>query len=415
MLYYYTIKIIGGNVIIKIYSQNVPLETTLSYALTMQQLIEQCRTLPNGENIEWYYGNYGLNLPFIVPRKNYYAVPCDIRNDNYMPVNFDQVMNMVKPDLIFIHDDPQRCISFFERVVHTPIIYWLPWDSEDPNTRMAIDGVKNVDYLCVVAKFAQKIMQDMGFKCDQIYNPIDTSVYKPNPEAGLKLRKECNIPEDHKIITWVGRAGWRKRIPDLLAIASKIINKPNSKTHLLLHMDINGEFNNNISFIELLHSYNLLGEGKVIYPRELHPDNAYPIEKMVEIYNATDIYITTHGGEGHCLPISEAQSCGKPFIATDVTTTMEFADYKIRGNDMIGSRGIGVKQDFVFPNKGIMRPCVSIDDFVKQTEYLLADDNLRKQMGKEGRKFVIQEVDKRVVGAKWLKIFQDFKEEGIQL
>jgi glycosyltransferase involved in cell wall biosynthesis len=396
---------------IKIYTANVPLESSLSYALTMKQVIEQTTQQSKTEKNEWFYASFGLQLPFIAQRDGYIAVPYEPQDDSTFNKHFQQLDNDIKFNLIFMHDDPQRC-TWFNRIPRIPIVYWIPWDNEDPNVRITMNSLKEADYVITVAKFALERLKQYRSQIDQIYNPIDTEAYKPSIEAGEAFKRQCNIPLDHKIITWIGRPGWRKRFIHIIEIARRIIAK-NPKVHLVIHTDINDPaigFN----LKELLYADDLLKGNAVVYPEHLDYNKGYPLDVMNGIYNATDVYIAPHGGEGMGLPICEAMSCGKPFIATDITTTPEFADYEGRGT-LVGKRGIGIKQNFLFNDKGVIRPYADLEDFVKQTEYLLENPDVCKKMGQEGRLFVQKEVDKRVVGAKLKKVFDKFKVEAMNL
>jgi len=368
----------------------------------MRQTIDQLQDI-YGEKIEWYYGAYETNLPMVVPRANFSYIPS--RFDASMtPTNFNDIKNLVKPNVLFMHDDPQRCLWMGD--VDVPSIYWLPWDNEDPRiTQLPL--LDKVDRTVMVAKFAQKIAQNLGYECGQIYNPINTDVYHPDSEAGKRLKQRIGIPEDDQILLWVGRPGWRKRLMHTIEVAARVMKK-NPKVHLMLHMDQHDPgLGYNIA--EFLHAREVLGNKKVIIPGDLNFGQGYPQEVMNEIYNAADIYIATNGGEGMNLCAAEAMSCGKPIIMTDVTTTQEFAGYEQRGGEMIGPRGIGVKQALNFEDKGIVRPYVDINDFVAKTEMLLSDKDLQQRMGKAGRLFVQKEVDYRVVGAKWKEELDKFR------
>jgi glycosyltransferase involved in cell wall biosynthesis len=252
-------------------------------------------------------------------------------------------------------------------------------------------------------------LQNNGYKADQVYNPIDTEAYHPDPEARKHILEMFHIPEDHKIITWVGRPGWRKRFIHIIEIAARIITK-NPKVHLFLHTDMNDPslgFNPR----ELLYARGLTKENAVLFPQGINYDHGYPVEFMNQIYNATDVYISP-AEEGMGLPQCEAMSCGKPFVATDTTTCQELAGYEGRGT-IIGKRGIGINRGNTFIDKGILRPYANLEDFVKQTEWLLENPSECKKMGEAGRLFVQKEVDKRVVGTKLMNIFEKFRVNGV--
>ena len=400
-------------IIMKLYTYNIGIESNLSYAHTMRQLMSEVQKVGN-QKVEWYYGNYGIPVNGVVDKGYYNVIDGTVEKPSYYPVELEKYIGKVGADAVFMHDDPQRCV-WFNRLKNIPAIYWIPWDNEDWDFRGPYDVLNTCGMITTVAKFAQEKLLSQHIECNQIYNPIDTSAYKPNEAQRVDIRKQCKIPDDGVVLTWVGRPNWRKR-PDLLIEVFSRALKRNPNLYLLLHTDFNNDPATSFSWKEYLYARDLLGSERVIWPNaNMNYAVGVSQEEMNGMYNATDIYFSTHGGEGHGLPISEAQSCSKPFIATDTTTTQEFADYDDREGDMIGKRGIGVKVKHVFDDGGIKRPYPDLDDFVNKLDILIKDENLRKEMGKNGRKFVQKEVDKRVVGYKWKHLLNKLNVESIEI
>jgi len=121
-------------------------------------------------------------------------------------------------------------------------------------------------------------------------------------------------------------------------------------------------------------------------------------EFLNKLYNLSDLYVTTHGGEGFGLPIAESMACGVPFVATNCTSMPEFA-----GND---KRGLLAKVDTNKSEKGINRPWVNIKDFINKVLYLLENDDVRKKMGKRGIYWVKSNCSKTKIIKKWKKLFK---------
>lgn len=379
----------------RIFTANVPLDSNLSYAQTMRRVISRL------QEYEWIYGTYGYNGPII--RANLSLVAPFSLGPTGMPENFAPLLQEVRPNLFFIHEDIQRC-PWFKLDRSIPLIYWMPWDNEDPNWEMSREIVRSADVVIAVAKFAQAYMQQLHIPCLQVYNPVDTSIYKPNKKAGDDLKERLGIPKDDKVITWVGRPGWRKRFFHLIDIIEGVRKKMDN-VHLLLFTDIKDP---SLGFLpqELLYGRGLLKNKAVVWPDDLRFDVGLPEQVLNAVYNATDVYIAPHGGEGMGLPIAEAMATEKPFIATDYSTTQEFANYPERGKNMVGTRGIGIKPGMFFLDKGIMRPYVDIQEFIDQTIMLLKNPDLCASMGKEGRKFVTEECDCDVVAQKLKNIIE---------
>lgn len=137
-------------------------------------------------------------------------------------------------------------------------------------------------------------------------------------------------------------------------------------------------------------------------------------------------YVTSiaghNSGEGFGIPIIEAMSCEVPVIATNYTTTQELA---IDNNAGLGIDLSGVepfdlfkidsKQDDIDFFNGtqtggweVERSLCSITDTAKKIQYLYDNPKEAKQMGKNGRKAVLEKYDwYNIVGPKWLEVFNE--------
>jgi glycosyltransferase involved in cell wall biosynthesis len=389
----------------KVLTYNVPLDSNLSYAHVFNRAIDYTK------DIDWYYGAYGYNGS-VFRRENYTLVPCVPHPQNGMPQHIHQTIKDVKPDLLIMHEDMQR-IQWIPDIREIPTVLWIPWDNEDMRSiRDASNLMRTCDVPILVNKFSQKLFRQFGVNAKQIYNAVDTQVYYKDETAGDNFRKRLKIPEGHKLLTWVGRAGWRKRFSHVLEIFSRI-HAQDPTVHLYLHTDFHDPANQ-FQPEELLWAKGMLKTDAIYYPGDLNFATGFPSDIMRGIYNATDIYISPAAGEGMGLPLVEALACEKPIISTDYSTTQEIAGYKERNSEMMGTRGIGVKMGYLFKDKGIDRPYVDINDFVDKTMLLLKDDKLRRQMGAAGKQFVDEEVSCQVVAGKLRDVFKSISDVNIE-
>ena len=378
----------------RVLTYNMTYTSNVSYWHTMRQLMEET------QNIDWFYAPYDYNGNALKYSEHIGIIPSAWDSNRGLPTKLPEQVTQFRPDLVFMHDDPQRCL-WLDKVQKIPVLYWMPQDNEDRHVPMCREMISKCDKTVVVAKFAQDMLQSRGIGVDQIYNPIDTRTYHKDDDMRKITREHLGVTDDETLLLWVGKPGWRKRLMHTIEIAHRLVKKK-KKVKLLLHMQAKEAPFDIQEFLYMMDMGN-----NVILPSDLTDAGVAP-EFMNGIYNACDIYIAPHGGEGMCLPICEAMACQKPFIATDYSTTKEFADYVDRGGEMIGLRGVGAKIGYMFQDKGIMRPYVDIDDFVNKTILLMDRPELRDDMGLEGRKFVEAEVDKRVIARKWQAILEDY-------
>lgn len=364
-----------------------------SYVRTFRKLIKNM-----DKRFEWFYGGLGYNGPTVdydfcklLPVKT---------NATKFPLNIGDIMNAIKPDVLVMHNDPQW-VKWINNpsISNIPKVMWYPHDNENPMSPNLKNIVKNFNLIVTVAKFAQQILLREGIPSYQIYNPIDTVNYKPITEeqnlSNVKRSYNFKNPEEHKFISWLGAPGWRKRLMHVVEIFRRVKEQvPN--VHLLIHSDFK-ELNYEVK--ELFHMADLKINEDVFYPPKM-PLQGMSKEIVNAFYNMTDVYIAPHGGEGMCLPICEAMATETPFVATDYTTTAEFAGYD-RNKTLKGSRGFGAKVNAMIMDKGIPRPYVDLDDAAEKVVYLLEHKKEAKQMGKNGRKWVVENASSHVVAKKW--------------
>jgi len=398
-----------------IFTANVKLYSNLSYGIMARRLFSSLKNIPTildeklvPEKINWYYGEYGKTHD--TELKTELATLLSFPMDNQVSNRINSYVDKYKIDLIMMHDDLQRC-EWFRTVNHAPVLYWVPWDNEDTRFTALRGNLKHTDRIVVVGKFAQNILNKFGHDVEQVYDPIETDVYKPDLEARAKFRAQVNIPDDEPIITFVGRPGWRKRITHTIKVAADVI-KRYPKAHFIFHSDLQEKSWGGINPKELFYSHGLLGGKKLITSSKLRFDVGYPEDFMNQLYNATDIYFSPHGGEGMGLPLAEAMSAGKPIVATDYTTTQEFCDYE-KGSDLIGKRGCGVRignvdgKKMLFADRGVIRPYADLEHMVDQIGYLIENPDVAKKMGKAGREYAVAEIDKRVVAGKIARVIRE--------
>jgi len=144
----------------------------------------------------------------------------------------------------------------------------------------------------------------------------------------------------------------------------------------------------------------------------------FPQKDMNRLYNAMDCFLLSTSGEGFGVPIIEAMSCEVPVIATSYTTTAELVeenkcglgiklsgvphlnlyDYKTQEYDRL------VLDGTMLGSWEVERGICSVYDGCVCLEKIYNDPELRKHMGKNGRKAVLEKYDFELVGKQWEKL-----------
>jgi glycosyltransferase involved in cell wall biosynthesis len=140
-----------------------------------------------------------------------------------------------------------------------------------------------------------------------IPNGIDLSEYAELPPKG-SFKKKFNIPEDRKIILYLGRIHKIKGIDFLIRAYAYLKNKMNFKDAVLV---IAGPDDGYLSEVKSL-VHDLSVSNSVLFVGSL-----YGGDKLAA-YVDSEVYILSSRYETFGMTVLEAYACGKPVIASDV-------------------------------------------------------------------------------------------------
>ena len=182
----------------------------------------------------------------------------------------------------------------------------------------------------VYSQFGERMMHDAGLDCHYVPHMIDTTVYKPTPQA--YARQEWRLPQDKFIVGMVAAnkgAPSRKCFQEQLQAFAEF-HRRHPDTHLHLHTAKGtGGGAEAVNLPELV---DYLGLTECV---SFVDQYAYflglPDEMVASVYSAFDVLTSVSMGEGFGIPIAEAQACGTPVIVGDWTAMPElcFAGWTI--------------------------------------------------------------------------------------
>jgi len=172
-----------------------------------------------------------------------------------------------------------------------------------------------------------------------IPNWIDVAHFKP-----------MNVHKEHGRIVFVGRLEKQKNILSLIEAVKKI---PNVKLYIIGEGSLRKVIETKIKS-ENIHNVVLLG--------------VVPNERLPEELNKSEIFILPSLWEGHPKALLEAMACGLPVIGSDVEGIRELI--------VNGVNGILCEPNAESIRKAILK--------------LLNDPELRKKLGENARKFVVE-------------------------
>jgi glycosyltransferase involved in cell wall biosynthesis len=148
-----------------------------------------------------------------------------------------------------------------------------------------------------------------------IYNCVDTAVFHPQPEPGL--REQLGFRQRHVVFGVLANFHPNKRHIDLIAAADRILRIHPSARFLMVGADSGA--------LPLLRS-EIEARGIADYFR-IVPGTAEP----ERFYRVMDVYISTSEVEGMSNSILEAMASGLPVIATNVGGNPELVEDQLTG------------------------------------------------------------------------------------
>ena len=296
--------------------------------------------------------------------------------------------------------------------------FWFPSDGGGGLPKDCLKILQKVHVPVAMSEFGQKQVKDYyGLNTKFIPHGVNSKEFFPLPEQEkLNLKRRCGI-EGKFVIGVVARNQPRKNL-DRTVKVMKIVAERLPNAVLYLHLDPNDPAQPLHNIHELVKKFGI--ENRVIYSG-MTVAHGFPQSKMNEVYNLMDVFLLTTSGEGFGIPIIEAMSCEIPVVATDYTTTPELVKknnagmgIKLAGVEEIDLLSTEQKEYDIKVLDGTMtgsweveRGFCSVHDAANKIVYLYENPNVRKLMGSNGRKAVINKYDfETKIGPAWEEVLK---------
>ncbi|MHA1937117.1 MAG: N-acetyl-alpha-D-glucosaminyl L-malate synthase BshA [Candidatus Thorarchaeota archaeon] len=254
----------------------------------------------------------------------------------------------------------------------------------DPAYRPVVKHtIENADAVTTVSKFLKKKAQDeLGIERDitVIPNFIDVERFKHLNGTRLMVESGCvsvrreeeakELDPDAKILLHASNFRRVKRVVELIEIM-RIVADHYPKVRLIIAGDgpTRIEVERKIEALDLCDNIHLLGVKS----------------NMQEIMCSADVFLLNSTLEGMPLVLLEAMSCALPVVTTPA----------------------GGIPELVRPNKdGVVTEGFEIDEYAQAIIEILDDDQLRKKIGKAGRKRVEESFSAERIVTEYEKVFE---------
>ena len=210
----------------------------------------------------------------------------------------------------------------------------------------------------------------------EVPNGVDSEHFRPMPKDESVLAKH-DLTKDNKVIIFVGgldRAHYFKGIFYLIE-AFKLIEQKMPEARLLIvgEGDMVPEYKNLASQLQI--------GNKVIFPGGVGHD------ELPKYYNLADVEVlpSTDKSEAFGIVLVEAMACGKPVVASNLA---------------------GVRSVVDEGENGYLSKPKDVEDLASKLYKLLADNELARKMGENGRQKAVAQYDWQVVNNKIDEIYQ---------
>jgi glycosyltransferase involved in cell wall biosynthesis len=211
-----------------------------------------------------------------------------------------------------------------------PVAVWAPIDHTPiPSIVLPVLAHKRIQPIAM-SRFGERMMRQAAL--DPLYVPhgIDTTIFRPHPEARDLARDELGVPRDAFLVGMVAANVGdpnmsRKSFAEAFAGFGRLaLNHPDA----WLYVHSNGNPRPGAGGLNL---YNLATRKGLPQERMRIPsDEAWwrgiPHDFLALAYQAMDCLLMPSMGEGFGVPLIEAAACGVPVIASDHSAMTELCE-----------------------------------------------------------------------------------------
>jgi glycosyltransferase involved in cell wall biosynthesis len=234
-----------------------------------------------------------------------------------------------------------------------------------------------------MSPYGERELRRVGLHSTYIPHTVETQVFKRLGDDKAEFKKMLGIPEDHFVFGMVSankdnppRKGFQ-----YVMDAFKVFHDKYPKSSMYFHTQPrqNGGF-------QVEEYARVLGYGKdVFFPMPYNLLFKVQPADMVKIFNSFDCLLCPSTNEGFGIPIIEAGACEVPVISNDFTSM----------RDLVKNGETGYKTKVREKRYTLLGSYIGIPDQDDLTRLMLKmyEDTDRIEMGKNARKFVVDNFD----------------------
>lgn len=283
---------------------------------------------------QWDVSVLGINYRGDPHKHGYPIYPASTgsHEDVWGLARFPAMLNKLKPDVVLVNNDPWNVINFLDVAGNVPIVSYMPVDSPNMRSDVALKLNKAVLNICYT-EFGVTELVNAGLnrlRTAVVPHGVDSELYRPMDKAVARktLGFENEIPSDAFVVGNVNRNQQRKRLDLTVIYFAKWLLQCKMPDNVFLHLhcklrDIGWDL------LQLADYFGL--KGRVLLT-DTKLDNLLGIDESVMpyIYNCFNVQMSTTMGEGWGLTTHEGMSCGIPQIVPEWSALGEWPRGAVR-------------------------------------------------------------------------------------
>lgn len=247
-------------------------------------------------------------------------------------------------------------IVFTYHTLYDQYVHYVPVAQDlarDVTVRYSTRFCNQVNHVIVPTVEVEEILHGYGITTPISVIPTGVPVHRIENGDSTWLRRNYNIPEENRILLFVGRLTKEKNLEFLIKAFKEVREKIPATT---LVLTAQGPLENDLKKLAVKLGFSL--EQDVIFT------GAHPFETVVDIYHSSDLFVFSSVTETQGLVLIEAMAAGLPVVAVKANGVLDMVDDGVNG---------------------ILTPC-EIEPFASAICKLLSDDTIYKEYRQNARK-----------------------------
>lgn len=319
------------------------------------------------------------------------------------------IIRKFRPDILFFFTDPRfwEWLWLQEKEIRPflPMVYYHVWDNY-PLPHFNKQYYESCDYIVNMSKITQDMVAKVAPEVYSEYVPlsVDTDIFKRIDKKETEEFVEASVPvaKNKFTIFWNNRNGQRKLPGTLLYWYKEFLDiVGRDKACLIMNTDPRDEVGTNLEAV--VENLGLINGEVVFSPMQVDT------ETLVRLYNCANVVINISHSEGFGLGTLEALSCEIPIIVNKTGGLQEQILDGVNGfglepkvKTVVGSMSVPyIYQDYC-----------SKEDFLSSLKkiYDMSQEE-RDEMGRAGRKHVLENYNFKNFQEKWVNIMENIHEK----